>query len=444
MKKQSFIFHVHGMHCKSCVILTETELQNHKKVEQVMADLDTCCVRVEGYFDNKSKEEVAAELSKIMEPHGYKISTEKEIKTSKRSQFKIAIPIALTFLLIFFMLQRSGIVDVTSDGEIGYPTIFLLGIVASISTCMAVVGALVLSVSANFAKEDKNIRPQITFHIGRLISFFVLGGVIGLIGSVFQINPLGNFILTALIAVVMLILGINLLDVFPWAKRLQPTLPKSISDNLLKVKKLNNTLTPFLLGAVTFLLPCGFTQSMQIYTLSTESFWIGGLTMFIFALGTLPVLAMLSFGSLSIKDETKSEIFFKTIGIIVIFFAIFNIFNSVKAAAAIAGGSQKQDETTESKEIPETTGEEQIIAVTARNGYTPSKSTAKANTPTILRVQAKGTYDCSAALMIPAIGYKEILSPNSTTDIQIPPQKPGTVLQGLCSMGMYRFTIQFK
>ena len=127
----------------------------------------------------------------------------------------------------------------------------------------------------------------------------------------------------------MLIMRINLLDVFNGVKKFQIGMPKFISRRALGLSKLNHSLTPLLVGIATFFLPCGFTQSMQIYTLGTGSFWSGAMTMFAFALGTLPVLALVSFSSFSIKDSTKSGIFFKTSGIIVIIFAIINILNSL-------------------------------------------------------------------------------------------------------------------
>lgn len=325
---KNYKFHVHGMHCNSCVVLTENELQNHSLVEKVVANLNTCCVEVVGDFQNRSEQEVAGELSRLVESYGYKISTEKEVKKTKWSDFRIAVPIALGFMVLFVLLQKLGIVNLISGGEVGYGTAFLVGLVASVSTCMAVVGSLVLSVSANFAKEGDRVRPQVLFHLGRLISFFVLGGVIGLLGSAFTFGNVGTFILTFLVAIVMLILGLNLLDIFPWAKRIQPTLPKFISNHLLRFKMLNSTLTPIILGVATFFLPCGFTQSMQIYSLSTGGFIGGAMTMFVFALGTLPVLALLSFSSLGIKDLSKSGVFFKTAGLVVILFAIFNLINS--------------------------------------------------------------------------------------------------------------------
>ena len=83
---------------------------------------------------------------------------------------------------------------------------------------MAVVGGLVLSMSATFAREGDKVRPQILFHTGRIVSFFILGGVIGALGSAFTLGPTGMFVLGLLVGIVMLILGINLLDVFPWAQ----------------------------------------------------------------------------------------------------------------------------------------------------------------------------------------------------------------------------------
>jgi len=167
------------------------------------------------------------------------------------------------------------------------------------------------------------------FFIHIFLAVFVFGGVIGLIGSAFTLSVGASFVLGIIIGLVMLILGINLLDVFHFTKRFQPAMPKFLSKHALGVSKLNHAATPFLVGIVTFFLPCGFTQSMQIYTLSTGNFLSGGLTMLIFALGTLPVLALISFSSFNVKNSSKSGVFFKSAGLIVIMFALFNIINSL-------------------------------------------------------------------------------------------------------------------
>jgi sulfite exporter TauE/SafE/copper chaperone CopZ len=329
MTQQKYQFHIHGMHCKACVLLTESELKEFPYVSDVKASLKSNLVEITGDFGERTSEQVAEELSIVLQPHGYTLSAEKIEKKANWGEFKIAIPITILFVVLYVFLQKIGLVNLVNVSEVSYSTAFIIGIVASLSSCMAVVGGLLLSMSASFAKDGDKVKPQIVFHLGRVVSFFVLGGIIGAIGSVFQLNGMGMFALSFVIAMVMLILGINLLDVFPSAKRFQLGMPKFLSKYVIGVSKLNHTLTPLLLGVVTFFLPCGFTQAMQIYTLSTGNFLKGGLIMLSFALGTLPILALISFSSLSIGKHAKAGIFFKVAGLIVIIFALFNLINAL-------------------------------------------------------------------------------------------------------------------
>lgn len=333
---KTFTFHVHGMHCNACVLLTETEIGNLSNVQSVTSSLKDHSIKITGDFGDKTKEEIVKELTVVVNPHGYTIALEKHAQTKKWTDFKIAIPIALGFALLFVLLQKLGVVSLVGGGTVNYGTAFVIGIIASLSTCMAVVGGLLLSMSATFAKEGDKIKPQLMFHGGRLVSFFILGGIIGALGSAFTLNTTATFILGVIIAFVMLILGLNLLDIFPWAKKLQPSMPKFISKKAHNVSSLNHTLTPLLVGIATFFLPCGFTQSMQLYTLTTGSFLNGGLTMLSFALGTLPILALISFSSFSVTNSKKSGVFFKSAGLIVIMFALFNFINSLVIIGVIS------------------------------------------------------------------------------------------------------------
>jgi sulfite exporter TauE/SafE len=309
--------------------MTESELKDLPYITEAKSSLKTNTVEIAGDFGDRTLEQIAELLTVHLKPHGYTVSVEKQIQVKNWSDFKFAVPIALGFAVLFVILQKLGLVNLVNSGDVTYGTAFIIGIIASLSTCMAVVGGLVLSMSATFAKEGDKIRPQLMFHGGRIISFFVLGGVIGALGSAFTLSTSATFALGLVIAIVMFILGVNLLDVFSWAKKLQPSMPKFLSKHALGISKFNHTLTPVLVGIATFFLPCGFTQSMQLYTLSTGSFLKGGLTMLAFALGTLPILALVSFSSFSIKSSSKSGIFFKSAGLIVIMFALFNLINSL-------------------------------------------------------------------------------------------------------------------
>ncbi|MCX6807859.1 MAG: sulfite exporter TauE/SafE family protein [Patescibacteria group bacterium] len=331
--QKSYLFHVSGMHCRACTMLLDKELIKHPKILSVKSSLTNHSVEIYGNFGDMTIDEIATELNRITSQ--YKLSSKKPERKINWKEFYIAIPIAAGFVFLFLVLQKLGIVNLINANNITYGTAFAIGIIASLSTCMAVVGGLLLSMSATFAREDDKVYPQLLFHIARLIAFFMFGGVIGMAGSIFQLGANGTFALNIIIGLVMLILGLNLLDIFHWTKRFQPSTPKFLSSQTFNLTKINHTLTPILVGILTFFLPCGFTQSMQIYTLSTGNFLQGGLTMLFFALGTLPILALISFSSFTIKDSSKNNIFFKTAGLIVMIFAIFNLLNSFAAIGLI-------------------------------------------------------------------------------------------------------------
>lgn len=335
-KKQKYIFHVNGLHCKACVLMIESLLHESSHIDSAKVNLKHSSAEVSGDFGDKPQEQIAEELTSLVAAHGYSFSVEKKYRKTDFSDFITAVPIAIAFGFAFVLLQKMGLVNIVDTSSVSYGTAFFIGVIASLSTCMAVVGGLVLSMSATFAKEGDRFRPQMLFHAGRLIAFFIFGGLIGAIGTAFTLNSTATVILSFAIGIVMLILGINLLDVFHFAKKLQPSMPRFISRHAYGIARFDHAVVPFFVGVSTFFLPCGFTQSMQIFTLTSGSFLSGGMIMLSFALGTLPALSMLSFSSLAIEKSKKSGVFFKTAGLIVIMFAIFNLINSLVVAGVIA------------------------------------------------------------------------------------------------------------
>jgi len=88
-------------------------------------------------------------------------------------------------------------------------------------------------------------------------------------------------------------------------------------------------------------------------------------------------------------------------------------------------------------------GERQVIEISAKGGYSPKITAAKAGVPTTLKIKTDGTYDCSSALTIQALNYRKTLAATDVTDIEIPAQEAGSTIEGVCSMGMYSFSVKF-
>lgn len=323
-------FFVDGMHCAACEIVVEKKLSKHEKVKLVKAELSSQKVIVhieEGYGAG------IEDLNALLAGSGYTLQHNKITATKTNyTELGKAFLISLGFIGLFILLQKLGIVNLVRTNQVTLPFVFLVGIVASLSTCMAVVGGLVLSLSSSYVKSDRNGSiPLVKFHLSRLIGFFILGGLIGLLGSAFTLTPVTTFLLNLTLFFVMVILGIGLLDVFPSLRKFQFRMPKLFGNKIVSEEGKKSYMTPILLGASTFFLPCGFTQSMQLYSLTTGSFVNGALTMFVFALGTLPVLALISFASVKLASSLQSKLFFKTAGFIVLFFALFNFLGALVA-----------------------------------------------------------------------------------------------------------------
>lgn len=323
---KKYTFYVSGTHCASCKILIEDVLREQEFVKNVRVNLKDKTVEVETNDDSNSLE-IIETLNPKIKTNGYTLSVDRITEEKKQDDvIWKAIPIGFVFLLLFYLLQKSGILNFGLGSQTTPITSFIVGIVASLSSCLAVVGGLVLSLSAKVAKDDngKTKKPFILFHAGRLIGFAVLGGLLGLLGKALGVSFIFSAILGIIASLVMILLGINLLGLF---KGNFFTLPDNIFSAFRKAE--HATLAPVIIGLGTFFLPCGFTQSMQIVALSSGSFISGSLIMLFFALGTFPVLALLSFGSVSFAQSKQAPLFFKSAGIVVVFLALFNLINSL-------------------------------------------------------------------------------------------------------------------
>jgi uncharacterized protein len=275
-------------------------------------------------------------LNSKIKDNGYVLSLEKQNKEKQNHKdLLIALPIGIVFLILFFILQKSGVLNFGIGGEITPTTSFIIGLIASVSSCLAIVGGLVLSLSAKISQDNVSDKKNIIlFHFGRLFSFAILGGVLGLVGSAIGINFTLTSILGIIASVIMLLLGLNLVGLFTKNKfTLDSGIFKNINYFFNKIE--HKTFTPIIIGFSTFFLPCGFTQSMQFSALSSGSFWSGMMIMFFFALGTLPMLSVLSFGSVSFAHSKYGPIFFKSAGIVVVGFGLFALLSGLVALGVI-------------------------------------------------------------------------------------------------------------
>lgn len=327
---KTYLYHISGMHCAACKILVTRTLSKVDGVSHVAVDEKNETVSLSSSQANGGA--LLSHLNAALAPAKYVLSEEKSNDTTAQDAIWYALPIGLALLWLFIALQKSGVLNVGLGGKGGVGTAVLIGLLASLSSCLAVVGGLVLSLSAKIAEDEAgNRQPFYWFHFGRLAGFALLGGVLGWLGQAIGINFTLNALLGLFASVVMVLLGLNLTGVL---KNTGLSLPPALFQWFHNME--HQRFAPLLLGVGTFFLPCGFTQSMQVLALSSGSFVAGGGIMLAFALGTLPMLLLLSFGAASFAQSRHAPLFFKTAGVLVVGLGVFAFLAGLAGLGLIA------------------------------------------------------------------------------------------------------------
>jgi sulfite exporter TauE/SafE/copper chaperone CopZ len=444
--QNKLIIPIKGMHCQSCEMLIEDNLKEIRGVNEVKASHQKS--EVEIYYDQEKPH--FDHITEAVAKAGYQIGTEekKGLFSKNKSDYK-DLGIAFLFLFgIYFLLKGMGItnlnINATSD-NLTVPIVFLVGLTAGISTCMALVGGLVLGLAAKHnemhpeASTMEKFRPHLYFNLGRVLSYAILGSLLGLIGSSFQLGSLGLGIITVAVGIVMFIMGLQLIEIFPWANRLKLTLPKKLS-HLLGIgvhQKEYSHKNSMILGALTFFLPCGFTQAMQVLAISSGNFIGGAIIMGVFALGTLP--GLLSIGGLaSIVKGAFARKFFKFAGLVVIAFAIFNISNGISLAGWNFSYSQPENININDPNVTLENGVQVVKMKETGRGYEPNSFTIKKDLPVKWIIDAQAPYSCASSLMLPKYNIRKNLVAGENI-IEFTPSETGSI-KFSCSMGMYTGT----
>ena len=449
LSPQEYVYYVSGMHCASCEILIERKLLRIKNVKSVEASVNNGTVRI--IYEGRRPE--IKKLNQVFKKEGY-LFFEEPIKKEAGNHLLTIIGSALLVIVLFFLLKNSrfaGLVNVSSNSSL--PTFFFLGLIAGVSSCAALVGGLLLSMAKQWSEiYDKSnstlekFHPYLLFNFGRLLSYGVLGGVIGAIGAKIQFSLGFTALLITLVSFLMIFLGLQMLGV-RYFSRFQITMPKFITKKIVNETKFQGKLKPFLMGTLTFFLPCGFTLTCQSLALISGSIWQGAAIMFAFALGTAPGLLAIGFSSVKFLEKPHlSDKFLKVAGILVLFFALYNInaqlnllglpsLSDLKFNYASQVNSQK--DSLDEKDLPPIINGKQVIKMKASSyGYEPNYFKVKVGVPVRWEIEDVGTSGCTNAIISKGFFPDAIpLTPGQTSVKEFTPTK-AEKYKFSCWMGM--------
>ncbi|MCM0757311.1 sulfite exporter TauE/SafE family protein [Sporomusa sphaeroides DSM 2875] len=414
------------MQCRSCEKRIEQALQQVGGVVYVKASYTAGNVRVK--FDTEQC--TSTTIKQAIHGAGYTVG----MRVQSKARGKDMVGMLLVFLFILFLGQFGTGFNTNSQlpGQVTYLLLFAVGLLTSLH-CVGMCGGIMLSQSVTESGGGtlSPLKPSLAYNAGRLTGYTLLGGIVGAVGSVVSLS-LGIIAGINLFAgIFMILMGLNLAGFNFLRKYLKLPLP-SLTSSRIK--------TPYWVGVVNGLMPCGPLQTMQLYALGTGSAAVGAMSMFVFALGTLPLmLACGTLTSLFSKDATARLLRLSGVFVIVLGIVMTNrglALVGVNTVPDLVAGTKA--EVLEVK--PEPSNDVQIIRMTAdRNGYQPTTLYVQKGIPVKWIIEGKAINSCNNEIVVPTLQIKKKLTKGENMIEFIPPE--GDVAFS-CWMGMIRGVIK--
>lgn len=337
-------------------------------------------------------------------------------------------------------------------------SIFITGLFAGGLTCLAVQGGLLATSIAqqeeenleDEAKRTGHLIPVISFLITRLVAYTILGLILGSLGSVAQLSLNARVFLQFAVAFFMIGTALNLLNVHPIFRYFVIQPPKFLTRLVKNQSKSKSVFGPALLGAFTVLIPCGATQAMMAYAISTGSPAAGAVTMFTFILGTSPLFFLLGYVAKKLGG-TMSASFNKIAAAAIILIALYNMNGAIALSGSnltfeniLSGITCTISFCNQSKATGTTTDTvSQATVYLTQSGYKldPGVINVKAGSKVKLKLINQGGAGCIQGFTIPKLGIQRTVPTGSSDELAFTAPTEAGALPFMCSMGMFRGVI---
>lgn len=356
----------------------------------------------------------------------------------------------LGLLIIGFYLFRfvEGINLPQISQNMGYGLLFVVGLLTGFH-CISMCGGFVVSYTAKNAQEGiKSHKSHLMYGLGKTLSYTIIGAIFGLIGSIIAFTPTMRGIAGLLAGLFLVLFGLKMLNLFPILRKIQFKTPKFINKF---VGKESSNSSPLMIGLLNgLMIACGPLQAIYIMAAGTGSIIEGAKLLFVFALGTLPV--MIGFGYFaSVISSKMTHKILKASGAIVIVLGLVMINNGLvltgsgfdfKSMVDSVSGSATLTTNTVNNLATTNGGYQEIRMEVNRYGWEPDKFVLKKGVPVKWIITGKEITGCNNAIQVPKYGLNfDIIKGEQV--IEFTPTEEGTV-RWSCWMGMIPGTFIVK
>ncbi len=441
MAMKRVVLAIDGMTCTNCQNKIEKKLNKTVGLTKIKVSYSKGTAEFSYDPDKISIERISDIISNL----GYSVIDKKK---QRKVEAINAAGILSIIAMLYVLLQMSGVLNMLvpaklADSGMGYGMLFVVGLLTSVH-CIAMCGGINLSQSISYDNSKNTVLASVLYNAGRVISYTGIGFVLGLIGmlatggSGAEVPVFLQGILKIVAGTIMIIMGINILGVIPGLRRFQIRIPTSISGKILGARQ--NETRPLFVGLLNGLMPCGPLQSMQIIALGSGDPVAGALSMFVFSLGTVPLMLGLgSFISSVGKKHTKAVMNVGGVFVVVLGLAMFTQGGALAAQMPFIGNQSRQmadspEGYVAGDDILEE-GDVQIVESNLELGYYP-EITVYSGVPVKWTINAseRSINGCNYRMILGEYGIVHDFVPGENV-IEFTPGEPGTV-QYSCWMGM--------
>lgn len=418
--------HIKGMFCTNCERRVRESLVAIPGVKSAEASYPEEIVTVT-YDENKVR---LSRLKEEIELLGYETVQD----SSRYIQIASVLIILLALYVIASHLGLTRVFNIFPNIEtsLSLAMLFVIGLLTSVH-CIAMCGGINLTQSTMAAKSSRGIiRANLAYNAGRVISYTVIGGIVGGIGSVVSFSGTLRGAVTVIVGVIMIIMALSMLGVFQPLRRMPLHLPQGLYRRLTGHAAKGSS---FAIGLLNGLMPCGPLQSMQIYALSAGSVWKGALSMLLFSLGTVPL--MLGLGLFSGRFNRKKAGIMLTVSALLIFVMGLHMTGN---GLTLAGISQTSDFRGDTAVMAENRGDRQYVKTEVDYGSYEAFS-VRAGIPvewTIVVPEGK-LNGCNSEIVVSAYDLSVKLHEGENR-VSFIPDETGTITYS-CWMGMIKSSI---
>lgn len=433
---KNIIIKTEGMTCGGCEAKIENNLKKQSGIIDVKANSEKNIVSISFEED---KIDISTILSIIEKLH-YSAKVIEKNEESERNINKflgIGILILALYMIIKYTIGFNFVPKINQN--MSYGMLFVIGLITSLH-CMAMCGGINLSQCMRYNDESEKLTvkdkvwPSLLYNMGRLISYAAIGAIVGSIGNVLSLGGNAQGMVSIIAGIFMLIFGIKMLDIFPSFKKFSIRIPKFFAN---KIYSNNKNRGPFYIGLLNGFMPCGPLQTMQLYALGTGSFIAGGMSMFFFALGTIPLMFRLGFLSTILSSKfTKNMMKASAVLVIVLSLIMLNRGLILIGFELKLRNPTILSEAPKNTELPEIIDGVQIVNTTLTSGSKYPNIIIQKEIPVKWTISAEKKYlnGCNNEIVIPKYDVKKKLFEGDNI-IEFTPNEVGTITYS-CWMGM--------